>query len=126
MPNVTIKHIDELEQFRGEGSVPSVRMLQAAKTLGISAWGMRIIKLDPNCNDYFEHDHKHDGQEEVYIILKGKAKLITGEEESELEPMMMVRVGPDQKRKFVTGPEDGATILAIGATPGKPYKPAVL
>jgi hypothetical protein len=35
---------------------------------------------------------------------------------------MLVRVGPDQKRKIVPGPQ-GVTLLALGGTPGKPYVP---
>jgi hypothetical protein len=35
---------------------------------------------------------------------------------------VLVRVGPNQKRKILPGPQ-GAAVLAIGATPGKAYEP---
>lgn len=123
MDKYTIKHIDEFEYYHGEKSQPGMRFVYAGKGLGVTAWGMNVIKLDPNCTSYPNHDHTDDGQEEVYVLLKGKVKFIAGEDESELEPGMMVRVSPEQKRKFVTGPEDGATLLAISNTPGKAYKP---
>lgn len=124
MPDYSIKHMDEFEFYQGENEVEGMRFIYAGKGLGVSAWGMNIIKMDPNCNAYPEHEHSKDGQEEVYVVLKGKAIFTSENAEVELEPGMMVRVGPKQKRKFKTGPEDGATILAIGATPGEPYKKA--
>jgi mannose-6-phosphate isomerase-like protein (cupin superfamily) len=62
-----------------------------------------------------------DGQEEVYVILKGKATLRAGGEDVALEPGVLVRVGPNVSRKIVPG-EEGATILAVGGTPGRAYQ----
>ena len=45
-----------------------------------------------------------------------------GGEEHELEPGVWARVGPDEKRKLVTGDEP-ASVLAVGGTPGKVYEP---
>lgn len=120
MAKVTIKHIDEIESYKGKDAIDGIRFLPAAKTLGVTAWGMNVIKIEPNCLNYPEHNHEEDGQEEVYVILNGKATLQAGGEKWELEPGMMVRVDPTQKRKFVTG-ADKVTILAIGNTPGKAY-----
>lgn len=63
-----------------------------------------------------------DGQEEVYVILRGSATLQADGGEWPLEQGALVRVGPNQKRKLVSGPQ-GAAILAIGGTPGKAYEP---
>jgi len=40
----------------------------------------------------------------------------------DLTPGSLVRVGAAQKRKIHPGPK-GATILALGGTPGKAYEP---
>jgi hypothetical protein len=48
--------------------------------------------------------------------------LHAGDEEFPLVPGTLVRVGPSQKRKIVPGSE-GATVLALGGTPGKAYEP---
>ena len=72
--------------------------------------------------NYPVHDQSHDEQEEVYTALSGTAVLECGGEEHTLEPGVWARVGPDEKRKIVTG-EEGARILAIGGTPGKVYEP---
>ena len=55
-------------------------------------------------------------------MLEGSATLHVGGEEYELEPGVWARVGPDEKRKIVTGDEP-VRVLAVGATPGQVYEP---
>jgi len=117
MADVTIKRFDELESYKGEG-----RFSYAAKTLGVSAWGMNVLRFPAGWGEYPEHDHAADGQEEVYVVLEGSATLRAGDETFTLERGVLARVGPAQKRKLVPGP-NGVTVLAIGGTPGKAYVP---
>ena len=117
MADVTIKRFDDLESYSGEG-----RFRYAAKSLGVSSWGMNVLRLPAGWSDYPDHDHTKDGQEEVYIVLDGSASLQAGSETFALEPGLLARVGPGQKRKIVPGPT-GVTLLAIGGTPGKAYMP---
>lgn len=83
---------------------------------------MNVIELDPHCNDYPEHDHLQDGQEEVYVVLRGTVLLQEGGREHKPAPGDLVRVPPEVRRKLVTQSE-GATVLALGGTPGKAYEP---
>ena len=117
MSDVTIKRFDDLESYKGEG-----RFRYAAKSLGVSSWGMNILHLPPQWSDHPDHDHQKDGQEEVYVVLDGSAKLLAGNETFNLEPGLLARVGPNLKRKIVPGP-NGVTLLALGGTPGKAYTP---
>jgi quercetin dioxygenase-like cupin family protein len=71
---------------------------------------------------YPDHDHASDGQEEVYVVLEGSVTLHAGEQTWPLSRGSLARVGAAQKRKLVPGP-DGATVLALGGTPGKAYQP---
>lgn len=121
MADVTVKRIEELESYQGPGAPPG-RFLYAGKSLGVTAWGMNVLKLPPNWTDYPDHDHKKEGQEEVYVVLQGSAKLQAGGETWNLEPGTLVRVGAAQKRKITPG-DQGVTILALGGTPGKAYEP---
>ncbi len=116
MADVTVKHFDELDKS------PRGGFLYAGKGLGVTAWGMNVERLPPSWTEYPEHDHSEEGQEEVYVVLQGSATLQAGGESWELEPSMLARVGPGQKRKLVPGGE-GVTLLAIGGTPGKAYEP---
>ena len=115
MADVTVKRFDELESYAGQ-------FLYAGKGLGVTAWGMNVLKLPPNWADYPDHDHTTDEQEEVYVVLQGSARLEAGGESWRLEPGLLVRVGSGQKHKIFPSGE-GVTILAIGGAPGKPYKP---
>ena len=122
MSDVTVKRIEELEQYQGEYAIPGIRFLYAAKGLGVTAWGMNVLELAPGCDKYPEHDHVKDGQEEVYVVLRGSVTLHAGDQQLQLGQGAMVRVAPGQKRKLVAGPE-GTAVLSIGATPGKAYEP---
>jgi uncharacterized cupin superfamily protein len=115
MADVTIKRLDEFDSAFG-GAMKLVR-----HGLGIESFGLQVIDIPPNVDQYPEHDHKADGQEEVYTVLEGAATLRADGQEYRLEPGTFARVGPDEKRKLVTGAE-GARILALGATAGKAYE----
>jgi len=122
MSDVTLKRIEDIEPYRGPRAIPGIAMRPAARALGVTAWGMNVIELEPDVSGYPEHDHAKDGQEEVYVVLRGSATLHAGGEAFALEPGILARVGPAQRRKIVPGAQ-GALVLAIGSTPGKAYEP---
>jgi mannose-6-phosphate isomerase-like protein (cupin superfamily) len=121
MTDVNVKRLAQIEPYSGPHAIPGIRFRPAGNALGITAWGMNVLELDPHCERYPEHDHVKDGQEEVYLLLDGRVTLHAGAESIELERGSFVRVGPGQTRKFVTT-DASATILAIGATPGQAFK----
>jgi quercetin dioxygenase-like cupin family protein len=119
MADVTVKRLEDFEAIYA-GHFRRVRA-----GLGVTSFGLGVIDFPPNAAMYPEHDHSHDGQEEVYTVLEGSATLrIGGEggEEYELVPGVWARVGSTEKRKIITG-DEGARLLAIGAAPGRPYEP---
>lgn len=132
MAGVTVKRIEDFDSMSYEG----LSMHTARSALGVSAFGIQVIRIPPGNDAYPEHDHSPGGiggrmfekrpeqleQEEVYTVLEGRATLQVGGEEYELEPGVFARVGPGEARKIVTGPE-GATLLALGGIPGRPYGP---
>jgi uncharacterized cupin superfamily protein len=115
MADVTVKRLEDFEAVFGGG----MRRVRAG--LGVSSFGIQVIELPPSFEHYPEHNHSHDEQEEVYTVLSGRATLRVGGEDHELEPGVFARVGPSEKRKFVTG-EQGVRILALGAIPGSVYR----
>jgi quercetin dioxygenase-like cupin family protein len=116
MADLTVKRLDDFEGIFGGG------MRRARAGLGVTSFGMQVIELPPHFIHYPEHSHAHDEQEEVYVVLSGTATLQAGGEDHALEAGVFVRVGPNEKRKFVTG-DQGVRILAIGGVPGKAYEP---
>jgi mannose-6-phosphate isomerase-like protein (cupin superfamily) len=121
MFDVTVKRLDELESYEGPAGPPG-QFLYAGRSLGVKAWGMNVLKLPPNWTGYPEHDHTRDGQEEVYVVLQGSARLEAGGKSWQLESGTLVRVGSGQRRKLIPG-DEGVTLLALGGTPGKAYDP---
>ena len=115
MADVTVKRLDEFEAVYGGG----MRRVRAG--LGITSFGIQVIELPPHADMYPEHDHDHDDQEEVYTVLHGETTLHVGDDEYDLVPGVFVRVGPHERRKFVTR-DHGVRILAMGATPGRAYE----
>ena len=115
MADVTVKTLDEFDGAFG-GAMKLVR-----HGLGVRSFGLQVIDFPPNADQYPEHDHTDDSQEEVYVVIGGAATLQAGGEEHELRPGSFARVGPSEKRKLVTGAE-GARVIAIGGVPGKAYE----
>ena len=116
MADVTVKRLDEFETIFGGG----FRRVRAG--LGVSSFGVAVMDFPPGFTRYPEHNHGPDGQEEVYTVLAGKATLTVGGGDHELDPGVFARVGPQEARKISTG-DEGARVLAIGASPGQIYEP---
>jgi hypothetical protein len=75
--DLKVQSIDEIAPYSGPNSIPGMRFRPAARALGVTAWGMNVIEIDAGCEKYPEHDHQKDGQEEVYVVLRGSATLHT-------------------------------------------------
>src|SRR5262245_18288523 len=113
--DVTLAAIDEMEPIHG-GLVRRARA-----TLEVSAWGMQVLTLPPNWDGYPDHNHDAEAfdpdQEEVYIPLQGSGALVAGDETFDLVVGTMVRIGPEQHRRILPGPE-GIRFVALGGRPG--------
>jgi mannose-6-phosphate isomerase-like protein (cupin superfamily) len=116
MSNYTAKQIDDMDTAFGGG----MRLARAA--LGVTSFGMQIEEFPPDFDQYPEHSHDEDGQEEVYMVLRGSAELEVDGERVPMDPNTIVRVGPGVSRRIFPGPQ-GARILALGGVPGAAYEP---
>jgi mannose-6-phosphate isomerase-like protein (cupin superfamily) len=116
MSSYSVKRIDEIETAYGGG----MRLARAA--LGVTSFGMQLEEFPPNFDQYPEHSHSEDGQEEVYLVLRGSAEIEIEGERVQLDPETIVRVGPGVSRRIFAGPE-GVRILALGGVPGVAYEP---
>ena len=65
MSDYTAKRIGDMEAAFGGGFV------KARAELGVTSFGIQVVRLPPDYADYPEHDHEKDGQEEVYLALEG-------------------------------------------------------
>jgi mannose-6-phosphate isomerase-like protein (cupin superfamily) len=110
-----VKRLSEMERAFG-GALARVRA-----ELGISAFGVQVVDLPPNSGQLApEHDHEHDSQEELYLLLSGSAEVVVPDGVISLDPETFVRLGPAVRRRVRSGPE-GARLLMVGGTPGRAY-----
>jgi mannose-6-phosphate isomerase-like protein (cupin superfamily) len=115
MSDHTAKRIQDMEAGFGGGFV------KVRAELGVSAFGIQVIQMPPNYEDYPEHDHADSGQEEVFLALKGSGWIDVEGDRVDLDGETFVRVGAGAKRKIHAGPE-GIRVLAIGGAPGQLYE----
>src|SRR4029077_1438420 len=74
MSTYAVKRIDEMEAVFGGA------FKRARAELGVESFGMQIIDMPPNYDNYPVHDQEQDGQEEVYVTLGGGGEIeIEGE-----------------------------------------------
>jgi redox-sensitive bicupin YhaK (pirin superfamily) len=115
MSTYAVKRIDEMEAIY-LGAFKRVRA-----ELGVASFGMQIIDLPPNFENYPEHDHAEDGQEEVFMALRGGGEIEIGGERFPLDGDQVARVSAGTMRKIWPGP-DGVRVLIIGGVPGQAYE----
>ncbi len=112
-----VRRLGETERAFG-GALARVRA-----ALGITAFGVQVVDLPPSSGELApEHDHLHDGQEELYLLLSGTGEVVVPDGVVALDRETFVRLGPAVRRRLRSGP-DGARILMIGAIPGRSYTP---
>lgn len=61
-------------------------------------------------------------EDEVYVVLEGRARLRAGAEEQDVRPGMILFIQADSRHAFVDIEED-LTLLAIFSALQKPWKP---
>jgi hypothetical protein len=116
MTTYAVKKIDEMEGIYGGA------FKRAHAELGLESFGMQIIDMPPNYENYPEHDHEQDGQEEVYVTLRGSGELEIAGKRFPLDADHVARVGPGVMRKVWPGAE-GIRILVLGGNASQIYEP---
>jgi uncharacterized cupin superfamily protein len=85
------------------------------RDLGVSTFGLNLILLQPGQAGRI---HRHERQEEVYLVLDGELSLIVEGEEHLLGQGALARVAPNVRRQLVNRRPRRVVLLALGgATP---------
>ena len=97
MSDYAVKKIDDMEAvFRGA-------FKRARAELGVESFGMQVIDMPPNFESYPEHDHGDDGQEEVFLAMRGGGEIEIDGERFPLDDDHMARVGPGDEAQGLAG-----------------------
>jgi mannose-6-phosphate isomerase-like protein (cupin superfamily) len=113
MSTYTKKNLNEVENQAPKFGMPSELEARFARTaIGGETLGLSLMTLAPNFRIPF--GHKHEDQEEVYVVLRGSARIKVEDEIVEVGPYDAIRFGMDTMRDVEAGPE-GVEYLAFGA-----------
>jgi hypothetical protein len=115
MGEYAVKRIDEME------AVYLGAFKRARAELGVESFGLQVIDLPPDFENYPEHDHANDGQEEVFLAIKGGGEIEIDGKRFPLDPDHMARVASGTKRKVWPGGE-GMRMVIVGGVPGAVYE----
>ncbi|HEU4703471.1 MAG TPA: cupin domain-containing protein, partial [Conexibacter sp.] len=79
--------------------------------LGVSTFGLNLIVLQPG---QVGRIHRHERQEEVYLVLEGELSLLLEGEEHRVPTHGLARVAPDVRRQLVNRRPQRLVLLALG------------
>jgi quercetin dioxygenase-like cupin family protein len=115
-----VVHLDELEELPindGEFVWRPVR-----RRFGISAFGTNAYTAKAGQRVVEEH-FERDGHEEMYVVLRGRARFTLGDDEVDAPAGTIVYARPGTRRGAVAA-EDDTAVLAVGAKPGVVFEPS--
>jgi mannose-6-phosphate isomerase-like protein (cupin superfamily) len=113
MGRYTKKNLRDVENQAPKFGMPDELDARFARTpLEGDSLGLSILKLDPGFRMPF--GHKHTGQEEVYVVVRGSGRVKVDDEIVELQECDAIRFDTDTMRNVEAGPE-GIEYLAFGA-----------
>src|SRR3982074_351882 len=87
------------------------RFVALRRELGVTSFGMNQIVLQPGQRGRI---HRHQRQEEVYLVLEGKLTLVVEAQETELSDGELIRVAPGVRRQLVNRGPERLVLLALG------------
>ena len=77
----------------------------------MSTFGLNLLRLRPGERSRI---HRHERQEEVYLVLEGTLTLVVEDEPRDVERGELARVAPDVRRQLVNRRREPLLLLALG------------
>jgi mannose-6-phosphate isomerase-like protein (cupin superfamily) len=105
-----IEDVDDSAPKFGMGEVLAAHF--AREDIEAKKFGLSLQRLKADQRMPFAH--RHEQQEEVYVVVGGNGRIKLEDEVLELAQWDAVRVDPEVVRTFEAGP-DGMDLLAFGA-----------
>ena len=87
------------------------RFVSLRRPLGVTSFGINQLVLEPRQRGRI---HRHQRQEEVYLVLEGTLTLLVEGQEQILRRGELVRVAPEVRRQLVNRGPDRLVLLALG------------
>ena len=87
------------------------RFVKLREPLGVTSFGMNMILLKPGQRGRI---HRHEKQEEVYLVLEGTLSLSIEGQERDLAKGELARIAPAVRRQLINRGPARCAILALG------------
>jgi quercetin dioxygenase-like cupin family protein len=100
------------DAFWRESNQMRVLNTDLAKQLEAGNLGARLWRLRPG---QASTKHRHQLEEELYVLLEGRGRIRVGEEALELGPLDSLLVEPDTMRQIFNDTDEEALWLVVGA-----------
>jgi hypothetical protein len=115
---LSLDDLDRLKSTDGELTLLPLRRTLGFQPFGVNAW------LGATAGDQVIERHREQGgDEELYVVVRGRATFTLGEETFDAPPGTLVHAPPGTLREAVAA-DDDTVVLAVGATPGKAFRPS--
>ncbi|MGH3075179.1 MAG: hypothetical protein ACRDQC_09640 [Gaiellales bacterium] len=85
--------------------------------LGVGGFGISAIVCDPGEAFDIEHDESESGQQEVYVVVAGRAAFQIGDESVEAGPGEVASAPDPMAKRAYRALEPGTRIVCLGAQP---------
>jgi len=87
------------------------RFQRLRSELGLSTFGLNLLRLRPGQGSRI---HRHEHQEEAYLVLEGTLTLQIEDDTRELVKGELARVAPDVRRQLSNRGQEPLLVLAVG------------
>jgi tetratricopeptide (TPR) repeat protein len=119
---MNVAHLDELDAVTmDDGFV----WRPVRRRFGILAFGVNVYTASEGGGQVVEsHTEAQLCHEEIYLVLRGRARFTIAEEEHELGPGQLVFVRDPMLRRGAVALDADTAVLAIGGKPGEAFEPS--
>ena len=116
-----ILSLDDLDRL--DSSDGSLTLMPLRRTVGFRPFGVNAWHGAKAGDEVIERHYERDGDEELYVVVRGRATFTLGEQTIDATPLTLVHAPPGTLRHAIAA-EDDTVVLAVGAKPGEAWQPA--
>jgi tetratricopeptide (TPR) repeat protein len=116
---VSVRHVDELDRIEMEDGFVwrPIRRAFDIRAFGVNAY----TALEAGSQIVEEHTESNLGHEEIYLVLRGRARFTVDGNEHELAPGQLVFLRDPALKRGAIALDDDTVVLALGGKPGEPF-----
>jgi Cupin domain len=117
-----ILSVDDLDRYAPPSEHGPV-LMPLRRRLGFRPFGVNCWTSSTVGGHVIERHYERDGDEELYIVIRGRATFTVGDETVDAQPGTIFHLPPGTLREAIAAEQD-TVVLAVGAKPGEVWSPA--